>query len=152
MRKRDFHDEMVERLKTVCSTKAQVGMALAVLFHICRSVRIEEEHRVGVCEKTGHEIGEYLGINGAHMPAILQALEDAGAIERISVGREKVICLTPKYLAAEVETGRQRGFLVPWFTPPLWSTVKTRRTEIIDAAVNFWHLLRGTTKKTVKNR
>lgn len=142
----DFHDEVVQRLQAGCSTKAQVGMALAVLFHISRSVEIEEEHGVAVLGETGHEICEYFGVNSAHMPTILQALEDAGAIERFAQGREKVICLTPKYLAAVVEAQRQRGC-----TMPRWSAIKTRRTNV-DAAVTFWHKLRETAKKTVNNR
>lgn len=64
------------------------------------------------------------------MPQILQALEEAGAIERIREGRDKVIRLTEKYLAAEKELSRRREFIIPWGTPPLISTVKTRMTEL----------------------
>jgi DNA-binding MarR family transcriptional regulator len=145
MRKRDFRDEVVKRLQAGCATNAQVGMALAVLYQISRKVRTNEK-RIGVCEDTAQEIAEFLLINKKNIPVILQALEAAGAIERVKMGLEKAIFLTPEYLAAEEEDlQRLRGFIIPWGTPPMMSTVMTRMTEIRD----WWLQLRATKKKPI---
>ena len=110
----DFHTEIVKRLRASDITRAQMGLALAVLQQI-------RWHSIGpdldVCRKTGTEIAEELGIKSNDMPDVLTLLEAIGAISRISDGREKVICLSPAYAEAERNLGRYREITIPLFAP-----------------------------------
>ncbi len=110
----DFHAEVVTRLRASEATRAQMALALAVLQQI-RWYSVGPD--LDVCRKTATEIADELGIKKNDMPGVLARLESVGAISRISDGREKVICLSPKYAETERNLGRYREIILPLFLP-----------------------------------
>ena len=113
MSTKDFHAEIVDRLRNSGATRAQVAMALAVLQQI-RWYSIGPQ--LDLCSRTGKEIGDELGIRSQDFSPCLALLENVGAITRFADGREKIICLSPEYAEAEASRNRFRQITLPLFT------------------------------------
>jgi len=142
---KDFHGTVVQRLWGTGATRAQIAMALAVLQQI-RWYSIGPD--LDVCTKTAGEIAEELGLSRKEIPAAMTLLEQAGAIRRIVDGREKVICLSQEYAAAEVERGRFREITLPLFVPLGKYGFKVGMTN----AKGFWRQFRTELSKMVGPR
>lgn len=114
MAERDFHAEIMRRLRASDATPAQMALALATLQQI-------RWHSIGpdlnVCSKTATELAAELGIKINNFPDVIRLLENVGAIYRILDGREKIICLSPEYAEAERNLGRYREITLPLFAP-----------------------------------
>ncbi len=111
---KDFHAEIIDRLRNSGATRAQVSMALAVLQQI-RWYSIGPQ--LDLCSRTGKEIGDELGIRSQDFSPCLALLEKVGAITRFVDGRDKIICLSPEYAEAERSRNRFREITLPLFSP-----------------------------------
>jgi len=110
---KDFHAEIIGRLRNSGATRAQMAMALAVLQQI-RWYSIGPQ--LDVCSRSGAEIANELGIKSQDFSPVLALLENVGAVTRFADGREKIICLSPGYAEAERRRNRFREITLPLFT------------------------------------
>ena len=136
MSTKDFHAEIVDRLRNSGATRAQVAMALAVLQQI-RWYSIGPQ--LDLCSRTGKEIGDELGIRSQDFSPCLALLEGVGAITRFADGREKIICLSPEYAEAEASRNRFRQITLPLFAPGGSYQFKTGLTNL----KGFWKQFRN---------